>query len=67
MGKNQDPDIIHLGFPYPWIEEAKNESYFEREMDRFCEKYSLDPAKDISGFIIETFQGGAPSSTLKNI
>ena len=55
--RNQDPDIIHLGFPYPWIEEAKNESYFEREMDRFCEKYSLDPAKDISGFIIETFQG----------
>jgi len=55
--RNQDPDIIHLGFPYPWIEEAKNESYFEREMDKFCEKYNLDPEKDISGFIIETFQG----------
>jgi len=54
----QDPNIHHLPFPYPWIEEAKDpERFFDQAMEDLISKTGIDPSKDICGFMVETFQG----------
>ena len=54
----QDPNIHHLPFPYPWAEGVEDaEGFFHRSLDALLEEKSLDPKKDISGFMLETFQG----------
>ena len=53
-----DPNIFHIPFPYPWIEEANDpEEFFNKSMESLCEKHDIDPKYDLSGIMIETFQG----------
>jgi 4-aminobutyrate aminotransferase-like enzyme len=58
---NFDPDIHHLPFPYPWSGEEDNSNYdwadhFEKDISSLLSENDLD-AKDIAGFIIESYQG----------
>jgi 4-aminobutyrate aminotransferase / (S)-3-amino-2-methylpropionate transaminase / 5-aminovalerate transaminase len=54
-----DPNIFHLSFPYPWRMEAMADSvaYFKDNLEKLLDEEKLDPAKDLCGFMIETFQG----------
>ena len=54
-----DPNIFHLPFPYPWRPEAiKNPAkYFEENLKKLCQEKGLNPKKDITGIMLETFQG----------
>ena len=52
----QDPNIFHLNFPYPW--EIENpEVFFNSEIEQLLKDKDLNPSKDLSGFMLETFQG----------
>lgn len=55
----QDPNIHHLPFPYPWIDEVKNEpqKFFYKTIAKLLKEKKLDPDKDLCGFMLETFQG----------
>ena len=53
----QDSDIHHLPFPYPWEMDGLNGlEFFERQI-RNLETKGIDPAQDLCGFMLETFQG----------
>jgi len=54
-----DPNIFHIPFPYPWDKEAmKNpRQFFEDSILKLCRDQDLDPATDLCGFMLETFQG----------
>lgn len=53
----QDPNIHHIEFPLPWqIDEAKGHDFFDEQI-KSLKKAGVDPKKDISGFMLETFQG----------
>lgn len=54
-----DPDIHHLPFPYPWRDIADPAQYFRDSLDTLCREKGIDPAQDICGFMLETFQGWA--------
>lgn len=55
----QDPNIHHLPFPYPWIDEVKNEpqNFFYKTIAKLLKEKKIDPDKDLCGFMLETFQG----------
>lgn len=53
----QDSDIHHLPFPYPWALEGKSgEAFLQAGLDRLTSG-GIDLAKDVAGFMLETFQG----------
>ena len=53
----QDPNIHHIEFPYPWsVSEAEAEDFFNTQIIKLEQK-GIDPKKDISGFLLESFQG----------
>jgi 4-aminobutyrate aminotransferase-like enzyme len=54
-----DPHIYHLPFPYPWREDAQRDprGYFRTGLNQLMEEHHLDPARDICGIMMETFQG----------
>lgn len=54
-----DPYIHHLPFPYPWRDIDDPAAYFEESFQKLCDEKGLDPARDICGFMLETFQGWA--------
>jgi 4-aminobutyrate aminotransferase-like enzyme len=54
-----DPNIHHLPFPYPWFDIQEPAKYFEQSLQALCKEKALDPAQDICGFMLETFQGWA--------
>ena len=52
-----DPNIHFIDFPYPWIVSEKSvKEFFQKQMNSL-KKQGLDLKKDISGIILETFQG----------
>jgi len=51
-----DKDIHHIAFPYPWLIKNNNEEEFLNISIRNLKK-KIDLKKDISGFMLETFQG----------
>lgn len=55
----QDPNIFHLPFPYPWLEEAVSDprGYFRNSINALTEEHGLDSDTDLGGFMLETFQG----------
>jgi 4-aminobutyrate aminotransferase-like enzyme len=55
----QDPNILHIPFPYPWdsIAMADPRQFFKDGIESLCEEHGLDPKKDLCGFMLETFQG----------
>ena len=54
-----DPNIFHIPFPHPWDEAATSQpvAFFRQGIEELCAKEGLDPAKDLCGFMLETFQG----------
>ncbi|EMY69356.1 aspartate aminotransferase family protein [Leptospira vanthielii] len=54
-----DPNIHHLPFPYPWREEAVENpvDFFKKGLEALCKEKNINPLTDISGFMLETFQG----------
>ncbi len=54
-----DPNIIHLPFPYPWIKESQDNprQFFRESLNRVCLLNNIDPSRDVSGIMMETFQG----------
>lgn len=56
-----DPNIYHLPFPYPWRADAMRDpgGYFRSCMKALLAEHALDPARDLCGFMLETFQGWA--------
>lgn len=55
----QDPDIHHLPFPNPWEDDVQQdpENWFMQHLENLLAEHQLDPAQDICGFMLETFQG----------
>ena len=55
----EDKDIHHLPFPYPWNAEAAGNpvKFFEDSLALLEENTGIDLKRDISGIMIETFQG----------
>ncbi|SVC88025.1 uncharacterized protein METZ01_LOCUS340879, partial [marine metagenome] len=58
---NDDENIHHLPFPYPWVCKSgeSSQEFFEASLNQLIKEKNLDPAKDISGIFLETFQGWA--------
>jgi len=53
----QDADIHHIPFPYPWeVAEGQGAAFLVRSLEALAER-GLDPAKDLCGVMLETFQG----------
>lgn len=53
----QDPNIHHIEFPYPWeVSEENGEEFFYTQIETL-RKHEVNPENDISGFMLETFQG----------
>jgi 4-aminobutyrate aminotransferase-like enzyme len=54
----QDPNIHHLNFPYTWeIDNYDPKDFFNTEIEQLLKDKNLDADKDLSGFMLETFQG----------
>ncbi len=53
----EDPDIHHIPFPYPWALNGRSGEMFLEESLRDLEATGVDIALDVSGFMLETFQG----------
>jgi len=54
----QDPNIVHLPFPYPWILEefeGNGEDLFHKHLDELREKRVV--LENIAAFFVESFQG----------
>ena len=52
-----DPNILHLPFPYPWsVNESESEKFFKKSLN-VLKKKKIDFKKDICGFMLEGFQG----------
>lgn len=54
-----DPNIFHIPFPYPWDSKAvaNPKEFFKDSIVKLCQEEDLDPNTDLSGFMLETFQG----------
>ena len=53
----QDADIHHIPFPYPWdLNEKSGENILTEGLEKLAFS-GVDISKDISGFMLETFQG----------
>jgi 4-aminobutyrate aminotransferase-like enzyme len=53
----QDADIHHIPFPYEWTLKGRTPEAFLDESLAKLEKAGIDLAKDVCGFMLETFQG----------
>lgn len=53
----QDVDIHHVPFPYPWVLDGRSGEAFLSEGLEKLENAGIDLAKDVCGFMLETFQG----------
>jgi 4-aminobutyrate aminotransferase / (S)-3-amino-2-methylpropionate transaminase / 5-aminovalerate transaminase len=54
---NDDPNIHHIPFPYPWVLGEKSPEAFLQEGLKHLERKQIDLAEDVCGFMLETFQG----------
>tara|TARA_B100001564_G_scaffold355830_1_gene368866 strand:- start:103 stop:1497 length:1395 start_codon:yes stop_codon:yes gene_type:complete len=54
-----DPNIVHLPFPYPWLNEVKKspKKFFQNSLKKLFLRKKINPKLDVCGFMIETFQG----------
>ena len=53
----QDADIHHIPFPYPWVLKGRSGADFLKESLTKLTDAGIDLAKDVGGFMLETFQG----------
>ena len=54
---HEQKDIVHIPFPYPWVLENKNPVSVLRESLEVLERNGISLLNDVSGFMLETFQG----------
>jgi 4-aminobutyrate aminotransferase / (S)-3-amino-2-methylpropionate transaminase / 5-aminovalerate transaminase len=53
----QDADIHHIPFPYPWqTGERSGADFLQQGLEQLATK-GIDLARDVCGFMLETFQG----------
>jgi 4-aminobutyrate aminotransferase-like enzyme len=50
-------DIVHVPFPYPWAVESKDPILFLKESLQVLEDSGVSLLNDVSGIMLETFQG----------
>ena len=50
-------DIVHVPFPYPWAVESKDPILFLNESLQALEDSGISLLNDVSGIMLETFQG----------
>jgi len=53
----EDPDVHHIAFPYPWVLDGRSGEMFLEESLRTLKATGVDLALDVSGFMLETYQG----------
>jgi 4-aminobutyrate aminotransferase-like enzyme len=55
----EDPGVLRLPFPYPWIPEAMSdpEGFFTETLQRELDARDWTVKDDIAGFMLETYQG----------
>ncbi len=55
----EDPGVLRLPFPYPWIPEAMSdpEGFFKETLHRELDACGWTLQDDIAGFVLETYQG----------
>jgi 4-aminobutyrate aminotransferase-like enzyme len=53
----QDADIHHIPFPYPWVLDGRSGAAFLEQGLNKLQASGIDLARDICGFMLETFQG----------
>lgn len=53
----QDADIHHIPFPYPWALKGRSPESFLQEGLKKLQDAGIDLARDVCGFMLETFQG----------
>ncbi len=56
---HEDPEILRLPFPYPWISEAQSDpaGFFRQTLQTELDARGWTVNDDIAGFILETYQG----------
>ena len=54
---HEQKDIVHIPFPYPWTIENKDPILFLRESLQELENKGVSLLNDVSGIMLETFQG----------
>lgn len=53
-----DPDVHQLPFPCPWMDEGMTGAErAQRDLARLSDEKGLDPAQDLCGIILESYQG----------
>ena len=54
-----DENVHHLPFPYPWRKDAMSDpvEYFRIGLEKLVADTGIDPKRDLSGVMFETFQG----------
>ena len=50
-------EIYHLPFPYPWALNNSTGAEFFAESVSYLKQNGIDPSRDLTGFLLETFQG----------
>jgi 4-aminobutyrate aminotransferase-like enzyme len=56
---HEDPDVLRLPFPYPWIAEAADDpvAFLRRHLATSLDAMDATLANDVAGFFLETYQG----------
>tara|TARA_A100001011_G_C14300155_1_gene840359 strand:+ start:22 stop:1338 length:1317 start_codon:yes stop_codon:yes gene_type:complete len=54
---SRDKNIIQLPFPYPWYQGSSKKGFFIKTVNKLLKSKNLNPKKDISGVMLESFQG----------
>lgn len=56
---HEDPDVLRLPFPYPWVPDAVDNpiDFLRRHLEDALEYLGATVAEDVAGFFLETYQG----------
>ena len=56
---HEDPEILRLPFPYPWMPEVQGDpsGFFHQSLQTELDTRGWTLGEDIAGFILETYQG----------
>jgi len=56
---HEDPEILRMPFPYPWVSEARSDpsGFFHRALQTELDARGWNLDEDVAGFMLETYQG----------
>jgi len=54
---SKDKNIIQLPFPYPWSPGSEKKNFFKNSINKILKSKNINPKNDISGIMLESFQG----------